>query len=252
MDNRYGKLASWVYHLDKPVGRSFGDIEHYRSRLNGCAGSILEPAVGNGRFLIPLLEEGFDIFGFDASETMLENCKHECAVRKLSPKLTLQAFDDFSYSDRFEAVVMPAGSFQLITSTEKALAALGRMYDHILPGGRIIFDIDNMKGVIEATASVRSWQPSEDDLLTLHSESPQNDYISQTSLYYLRYEHWRAGRLVDSEMDLFRLRWWGIDELKFALKSVGFKNVDITGGYEYGRAPRDSDSVITFEAQRPS
>lgn len=30
MQNRYGKLASWVYNLDKPFGRSFGDQEYYR------------------------------------------------------------------------------------------------------------------------------------------------------------------------------------------------------------------------------
>ena len=47
MENRYGTLASWVYDLDKPVGRSFGDIEFYRERLSDCRGTILEPAVGN-------------------------------------------------------------------------------------------------------------------------------------------------------------------------------------------------------------
>ena len=65
--NEYGNLASWVYDLDKPVGRSFGDIEFYQERLSGCRGAILEPAVGNGRILIPLLEAGLNIQGFDAS-----------------------------------------------------------------------------------------------------------------------------------------------------------------------------------------
>ncbi len=52
MENVYGKLAAWVYHLDKPIGHSFGDLEYYRERLAGCTGAILEPATGNGRILI--------------------------------------------------------------------------------------------------------------------------------------------------------------------------------------------------------
>jgi len=31
MQNRYGKLASWVYDLDKPAGHSFGDQEFYQA-----------------------------------------------------------------------------------------------------------------------------------------------------------------------------------------------------------------------------
>lgn len=33
MQNRYGRLASWIYHLDKPIGHSFGDLEYYQQRL---------------------------------------------------------------------------------------------------------------------------------------------------------------------------------------------------------------------------
>lgn len=47
MNSRYGTLASWGYDLDKPVGRTFGDIAYYRRRLEDCAGPILEPAVGS-------------------------------------------------------------------------------------------------------------------------------------------------------------------------------------------------------------
>lgn len=48
MKNRYGRLGALVYDLDKPIGRSFGDIEFYKERLADCDGPILEPAVGNG------------------------------------------------------------------------------------------------------------------------------------------------------------------------------------------------------------
>ena len=58
MSWEYGTLASEVYDLDKPVGRSFADVEYYTGLLAGVGGPILEPAAGTGRVLIPLLEAG--------------------------------------------------------------------------------------------------------------------------------------------------------------------------------------------------
>ena len=66
----------------------------------------------------------------------------------------------------------------------------------------------------------------------------------------LRYEHWRDGRLIDTELDLFRLRWWGVTELALALRAAGFGEVVTSGGYDHGRAPRQGDEIITFEAVR--
>jgi len=83
----YGVLASEVYDLGKPMGSSFGDVEYYREQLAGTEGPILEPAVGIGRILIPLLEAGFDVDGFDVSGDMLALCRRHCDERGLAPKL---------------------------------------------------------------------------------------------------------------------------------------------------------------------
>ena len=40
--------------------------------LQESGGPVLDPMCGSGRFLIPLMEDGFDVHGFDASPTMLE------------------------------------------------------------------------------------------------------------------------------------------------------------------------------------
>src|SRR4029453_7715973 len=100
MKNRYGRLSAWVYDLDKPSGRSFGDLEFYRDRLPRCPGPILEPAVGTGRLLIPLLEAGFAVEGFDASDEMLERCRANCRARRLGPPLQRMRFHDFPYARR--------------------------------------------------------------------------------------------------------------------------------------------------------
>ena len=251
MNNRYGTLASWVYNLDKPVGRSFGDLEYYQQRLAESEGPVLEPAVGNGRILVPLLEAGFSVEGFDASDEMLGYCQDECRKRNLSANLTRQTFKEFSYDKGFTAIIIPAGSFQLVTDTASATAVLRRFYDHLVPGAKLIIDLDPIGSFLGATGSVRHWTTEDGDLLTLTDYRVETDYVAQTTLAHLRYEHWRDGNLVKSELDLFKLRWWGIEEFSMALQRTGFVDVVVSGNYQHGRAPHKDDEIISFEARRP-
>ncbi|MBZ9665823.1 class I SAM-dependent methyltransferase [Pseudomonas sp. LMG 31766] len=250
--NKYGKLAAWVYHLDKPIGRSFGDLEYYQQRLAGLDGPILEPAVGNGRIFVPLLETGLAIEGFDASQEMLGHCRQECLSRQLATPLTCQMFDTFSYDKDFAAIIMPAGSFQLITDVTSALNVLKRFHDHLLPGGKMMLDIDPISSFFEVNSHVRSWKAENGDLLTLTAPPPEMDHVAQTSLSYLRYEHWRDGALMGTELDLFHLRWWGIEELAFALRAAGFTDIVVSGNYRYRQKPQKDSYAISFEASRPT
>ncbi len=111
MFSQYGKLCNEVYDLTKPVGHSLGgDIEFYRDRLSSCNGRILEAAVGSGRLLIPLLEAGLPVDGVDDSEDMLAACRSRCAQRGLHPRLYQARLQDLSLPDKYEAIIVPAGS----------------------------------------------------------------------------------------------------------------------------------------------
>lgn len=250
MHNRYGKLAAWVYALDKPIGRSFGDLEFYRSRLENIEGPILEPAVGNGRIMVPLLEAGLPVVGFDASDDMLAYCRDECRRRGLVTDLTKQTFADFRYDTPFSAIILPAGSFQLITDTATACTVLRRFHDALAPGGRLIVDLDPIGSFFGTTPSVRHWDTGTGDLLTLTEQHVETSHIDQTTLSHLRYDLWRDGALVQSELDLFKLRWWGVAEFAMALREAGFGDVNVAGAYQFGRTPQEGDDVISFEASR--
>jgi SAM-dependent methyltransferase len=252
VNNRYGNLASHVYNLDKYIGRSFGDVEYYRERLCSSTGPILEPAVGNGRVLIPLLEAGLEVVGFDASEEMLEHCRRECAARSLPAHVTRQTFADFAYNERFEAVIIPAGSFQLITDHGAAMATLQRVFDHLRPDGRLIVDVDPVGSVMSGSTGIRRWTTSDGDVLTLNAQLVETDFVAQTSVSQLRYDCWRAGQLAASELEFFSLRWWGVEELSLALRASGFVDVAVFGDYLHGQAPGKDACSITFEARRPA
>ena len=67
-----------------------------------------------------------------------------------------------------------------------------------------------------------------------------------------RYERWRGGVLVESQIDLLSQRYWGLEEFGLALEATGFADVTVCGGYDRSRGPRVSDRVWTFEAVRPA
>ncbi len=139
--NRYGSLASRVYELDKPVGHSFGDVEFYLAALRDLSGPVLEPAVGSGRVLIPLLRAGLDVDGFDASPEMLAICRENCKAAGLTTRLSHARFEDFNCDREHAAIVVPAGSFQLITSFKAAIAVLERFHAHLTTGGCLLIDL---------------------------------------------------------------------------------------------------------------
>lgn len=249
LTNKYGSLASWVYHLDKPIGRSFGDVEYYTERLKHCKGHILEPATGNGRILIPLLEQGFNIEGFDASTEMLAYCKQECKARNLSPILKKELFQNFSFTNQFEAIIVPAGSFQLITDTDEAIEVLKRFKSALNESGRLIIDLSLISALAEEPMQARQWNV-DNGMLTLTESRVETSYITQSTVSQLRYEHWDNDKgLINSEIDLFSLRFWGVKEFELALRSVGFTEITISSNYNYLEQPNAETHTLTFEAK---
>lgn len=250
MNNRYGKLASLVYHLDKPVGRSFGDVEYYLERLRGVSGPVLEPAVGTGRMLIPLLQAGLDVSGFDISQEMLDYCQRELELRSLTARLELAGFTDYRVDRPVEAIVVPAGSFQLLDSFEQGLLALRRFHASLKVGGRLLLDLDTVAAIVNVQPGLRTWSAPPHGLITLNATPLEKDYCAQLTREMHRYELWEHGVLLETQLEQFSLRWWGVQEMRMALEQVGFTEISVSGGYQYGKTPQDTDGIISFEAYK--
>ena len=70
----YSQLCAEYYDLDKPSAQSDA-LVFYMKYVAEAKGRILEPMCGSGRFLIPIMEEGIEIDGFDVSPHMLDACR---------------------------------------------------------------------------------------------------------------------------------------------------------------------------------
>lgn len=248
--NRYGALCTEIYDLDKPPG-SLGDVGYYRDRLAGLRGKVLEAACGTGRLLIPLMEAGLDVDGFDASADMLSVCRRHCANRGLSPSLQQARFQDFAYDHAFDAVIVPVGTFTLIDDFAEALAVLKRFFGHLAPGGRLMIDIMPLAYLTNEHPDIRTWTAANGDLLRIEGRVVEIDMLRQRRVTHDRYERWRNGRLVESELEVMAFRLWGLREFELLLTAAGFEGVTVGGDYQSGPARRSS-RILNYEARRPA
>lgn len=249
--NQYGGLASRVYHLDKPIGHSFGDIEFYADLLAEAEGEVFEPAVGTGRILIPLLERGIRVSGSDPSEHMLEICRTECSRRGLHTTLSSGTFETIPKDRALSAVIIPAGSIQLVTDPERVQRVFTQVRSALGAGGKLIFDLDPLSSLTHTVAPARSWTDG-DDTLTMTSALESVDFASQTTVSQLRYELWREGILHGSELDRFALRFWGAHEVVLALKAAGYTQVELVADYAPGTPVTGETAVMTVIARAGS
>ncbi|MCT8262476.1 class I SAM-dependent methyltransferase [Proteus terrae] len=247
----YHSLSAQVYQIDKPIGCSFGDVEYYQERLKDVNGKILEPAVGTGRILIPLLKAGFNVEGFDLSDEMLYFCMENLRRNGYSQdKVTKDNLLTFQVETLVDAIIIPTGTFLLLDSETKALQSLQQCYNALNPGGRLLIDISLAHTFTQGQCSSRQFETPEGDLITLQIVNAEIDYINQLTVSHHRYDKWRNGKIIESEWEVFKLKWFGVYEFKRLLESIGFDKITISGDYQYLREPNNETEIITFEAYK--
>jgi SAM-dependent methyltransferase len=245
----YGTLATEVYEIDKPIGHSFGDVEYYAGLLAGVGGRILEPAVGTGRILIPLLEAGHEVEGVDTSPQMLAVCRQHCRDRGLDPVLHEADMTEFVRPAAYQAVIIPAGSFELLDGAPAARRALACFRESLTPGGRLLLDIDPPQ-LTAGPEPVRYWW-RDSFLWTLQVMHAWYDSAANQRTRLLRYEKWQAGGLVATELQWLRLQHWSVPEFEGLLARAGFTDVLVTADHRADGRPAPDSDIWTFHATRP-
>jgi SAM-dependent methyltransferase len=250
--SRYGELCTEVYNLTKKVGQSFGgDIEFYKGKLQSCKGRILEAMAGSGRVIIPLLESGLKVDGVDASPEMLASCRRRFSERGISADLYESNLQSLDLPHKYEAIIIPAGSFLLIDDREESIQALTKLYEHLEPGGSLIMDVFLPDGQFETGKENTSVFPFPDgDTITMESKLIETDFFQQRKVTHLKYEKWRNGILLATELQRFALRWYGVQELALVLKEIGFSQIDICADFQEDKQPTGSNQKIIYIAEK--
>lgn len=254
--SHYGALCTEVYDHTKKVGQSIGgDLEYYMGRLQEVCGGgrILEAMVGSGRILVPILEAGLQVDGVDASPVMLASCRKRCEERGLATELYQAQLQELELPHLYDAIIVPAGSFLLIEDREQSIAALKRMYAHLKPGGRLMLDLFLPDTNFEQShfAGTSVFHMPDGDLITMEGKLIETSFLHQYKVSLIKYEKWRNGTLIQTELQRFALRWYGVEEFKYVLESCGFADIVISADFDQGKAVTSDKQQYVYEAIRP-
>ncbi len=247
----YLKLCTEYYDLEPHKDNKLS-IEFFMDYAIKSNGQILEPMCGTGRFLIPMLNAGLNIEGFDASNYMLDALKQKLAITSNKKAPAWQQFvQDFKSEKLYNLIFVPYGSWGLITSIEDSKKSLEIMYNHLAPNGKFILEIET---VDSAPKTSSTWHRG------LHTR-PDGSYIaintyptynSETQIFrsICRYESIVNSRIEAVETEDFFMYLYKFNELDKLLQTAGF--ADIVKYQDYKKTPaRDIHTpIIIYECTK--
>jgi SAM-dependent methyltransferase len=250
----YGKLCTEFYDIDKPTAPP-EELAFYLEHARQANGAVLEAMCGSGRFLIPLMQASIDLDGLDASSDMLDACKCHCTQRglgrELEPRLYQQFLHEMDLPRKYKLVFIPAGSFALITDLTQIREALKRLRDVLLPGGRLLLEVDlhlNLESNPSGNWCGR-WIKRPDGAILNLSWLTTLEAQTQTYASLERYEVFKDGQLIETELEETAGRSYMPGELEALLEEAGF--VEVRTFKLLSDQPADeTDLEVTIECRR--
>jgi len=246
--NTYLSLCTQVYDLSKPTAPrdAFAFYRDYAVQANG---PIIEPMCGSGRFLLPLVGEGFDVQGFDASQHMLDALHVKASQRKLHPNVWRGFIEDWETSDCFKLIFIASASFGLLTNECSIQAALKQCYDHLAEEGILLLDVQTPVGDANGLGVWRgAWYPRSDGKRILFSHfSTLHDAILTT---VCKYELVDKNNIIHTEMEEIRVRLYNHTEFIHLMHQAGFTQVRAMKAFSKNLSPDPHDECIVYECRK--
>ena len=196
----YGMLAEF-WDLFRGDTSTWEDRFFYLEVVKKYGSPVLDIGCGTGRILLDFMQQGIDIDGVDNSPDMLARLHQKAEKLNLHPTVYQQEMHELSLPRKYQTILVPSSSFQLLLDAALPPVAINRFYEHLLPDGVLVMPFmtlwkqgDPLESEFtreairpEDGATVRRWQYSRFD--------PDTDLEDAID----RYEIIRDGKVIASE-----------------------------------------------------
>jgi SAM-dependent methyltransferase len=225
--------------------RSSADHDYFLNKILNAGGPVLEVGVGTGRFFIEALNQGADIDGIDISPEMVKVLK-----QKLPPgeqhRVQIQDICKLKLDRKYNLIIAPFRVFMHLIEVKDQSSALNSVYDHLLPGGKFIFDlfVPNLKLLHEGLENFNDFSGEYEPGKKLQRFSTMHaDLIRQISHVAFRFE-WTEDSKEYTEEWKTDLRFFFRYELEHLLSKSPFSEYYIYGGLSEEPLMKDSKEFI--------
>ena len=202
----------------RQLEREVGFIDEALSVERG--GRILDLACGAGQHAVELAARGYDVVGFDLSQSQLDWAGGLAQERGQRLQFTYGDMRDLAYHEAFDAIYSWNTSFGFFEE-EKNVDVAQRIFRALRPGGRFLLDVINRDFVV-AQQPGQTWFEG-DGCVCIDDVSI--DFITS------RMKCKRTMMLTNGKNRecTYSVRIYGLHELGKILHDVGFKVLNVTG-----------------------
>ena len=241
----YQSLCVQYYDIDKPTAPE-DSFQFYLQYVKEANGPILEPMSGSGRFLIPFMQLGYDVDGIDASSSMNKACLENAEKYNLLPNVFEQYLNELNLPRKYNLVIIPAGSIGLITDDETLKDSFKKINEHMVPGAKLVFEVDTVEykptDFHSVTGSIRERADGAKIYMTKFADSYDENTNVMRSIH--KYELFKDGKLLDSELEDFRVKLFKKESILQLLEECGFTNIKTYNLYEKVESENDAMEIV--------
>jgi len=175
----YGLMAEF-WDLFRGDTSKWEDRFFYLDVVKKYGQPVLDVGCGTGRIQLDFLQQGIDIDGIDNSPDMLAKLQEKAKKLNLHPTVHQQEMDKLDLPRKYQIILVPSSSFQLLLDASLPPIVMQRFYEHLLSGGVLVMpfmtlwkDGDPLESEFtreavrpEDGATIRRWQYSRFDPAT--------------------------------------------------------------------------------------
>jgi SAM-dependent methyltransferase len=256
-DYEYWGLMAQTWDFFRGDTSQWPDRFFYLDLIRAEGQPVLDVGCASGRILLDFAQRGIQIDGVDNSPELLEIGRTRAAAVGLAPTTYLQPMQDQDLPRRYQVILVPSSSFQLLTDPALARRAMGRFYAHLRPGGVLAMSFMHFWHAgdpLDTGWTLAAEKVRPDDGATLRRWSRSTyDPAHQWESTQDRYEVERDGRIVQSEEHSASpaTRWYTQEEARQVYLDAGFTDVRLYHEFTWEPASPD-DTLFTAVGRRPT
>jgi SAM-dependent methyltransferase len=247
-EDPYAHIARW-YDLEHD--QFDDDLRFYQDMAESAGPAILEIGCGTGRVALALARAGKRVTGVDRSLAMLARARARLAAEPptVRSRVTLVQADIITMADAvpgpFALVLIPLNTLAHCTSLSERLSLLEAIRARLVPGGRLVIDLDlqGPRRLVEAPGQlwVQGIWPVDHDpgardgeqaVLLSHfvsgAAAPAGDVVVITHFYDAQDRDGLVRRMISS----MRLALLTRGEIEITLDRAGYAVEAVYGTYE--------------------
>ncbi len=230
------------------------DTQFYLRLAEQMGGPVLECMCGTGRSLVPLVEEGYEVWGFDRSHSMLDRltAKMEHLDDEVQARASVHHADmrTFQCPRRYRLIVVPFNAFLHLLEREGQEAALRNVAEHLEEGGRFVMSMFNPRlDRPEELVRHRGTKTMLNGEIVSKFEAQTFDRPRQRTTVHYFIDISRQDREMRRVTACFTIRYMAYQEAVGLMEACGLQVLETYGDWNFGPFTKNSDLMV-FVAKR--